>query len=138
MNPDAHRLRPARTHFLVAAVMACLMLIPIGSAPLALGWLLIVPLGLAWWAARAETRVDDSGITARYAFRPQRHMDWDELAGIGFTGSRALARGHDGDSFPLPALSFNDMPWLAKASGGRVPDVAPASNDSTSSSKEPQ
>lgn len=121
--------RPERTHLLVGAIMTVIMLIPIGSAPLALGWTLIFPAAYLWWILRARTRVGAEGITARYAFRAARSASWDELAGVGFTGPRAVARLEDGSEFVLPAVTFNSIPALAEASGGRITDALSAARE---------
>ena len=114
--------RPERTHLLVGAIMTVIMLIPIGSAPLALGWTLIFPAAYLWWILRARTRVG-------HAFRAARSASWDELAGVGFTGPRAVARLEDGSEFVLPAVTFNSIPALAEASGGRITDALSAARE---------
>lgn len=119
-------IRPERTHLLVCAVMTLIMLIPISSAPLALGWTLLVPAGYLWWILKAATEVDGQGIRARYAFARPRTSTWSEVTGVSFEKSKALANLKDGASFRLPAVSFNDLPALSTASGGRITDVLSA------------
>lgn len=122
-------LRPDRTHLLVAAIMACIMLIPIGSAPLYLGWLIVVPILYVWWIQKSATVVDESGITAQYAFRANKHVPWDELAGIGFKGATTFASTHSGENITLPAVTFNSLPAVSEASGGRIPDALTQSRE---------
>ncbi|SQG64536.1 putative low molecular weight protein antigen 6 [Corynebacterium renale] len=122
-------LRPDRTHLLVAAVMTCIMLIPIGSAPLVLGWLIIVPILYFWWIQKTATIIDDSGITAQYAFRGNKQVPWDELAGIGFKGATTFASTHAGENITLPAVTFNSLPVLSEASDGRIPDALTQSRE---------
>lgn len=114
---------PDRTHLLVCAVMTLIMLIPIGSKPLVLAWFLIIPAGYLWWILRAGTRVDGEGIATRYAFAKPRSARWAQISGVGFEKSKAVAHLEGGDSFTLPSVSFNDIPALSEASGGRITDA---------------
>ncbi|WP_227659043.1 MULTISPECIES: PH domain-containing protein [unclassified Corynebacterium] len=121
--PSATQFRPERFHLAVVIFMSLTMLIPISHAPALLGWFLLLPACYLWWLARARTTVTTRGITAHYAFRGPRSMTWEEFEGIGFKGSTSFARSRRGDQFSLPAVSFNSLPALAQASGGRIPDA---------------
>ncbi|MDP9850897.1 PH domain-containing protein [Corynebacterium lowii] len=131
MNPEASspadfspaEFRPDRFHVLVVIFMALIMLIPISHAPAILGWFLLIPAVYLWWLLRARTSITAQGITARYAFRAPRTVRWDDVEGIGFKGSTSFARSRSGEQFPLPAVSFNSLPALSEASGGRIPDA---------------
>ncbi|AKK10947.1 PH domain-containing protein [Corynebacterium uterequi] len=118
--------RPDRGNLLAAAVLAMIAIIIIGWAPAKLWWLLLAPALFAYWALRARTTVDESGLSTRYAFRRSRSLPWTELAGIAFVRSTALATATDGSRFALPGITFSRLPALSEASGGRIPDVVTA------------
>ncbi|KQB83837.1 Low molecular weight protein antigen 6 [Corynebacterium oculi] len=121
--PSATQFRPERFHFAVVIFMALIMLIPISHSPALLGGFFILPALYLWWLVRARTSVDSRGITAHYAFRGSRTVTWEDFEGIGFKGSTSFARSRTGEQFSLPAVSFNSLPALAQASGGRIPDA---------------
>ncbi len=136
MNPHAeHRtvFRPERIHLLVVVLMACIIAIPFSHAPLVLAWAWLLPAAYLWWVLRVATTVDDSGITARYALRAPVHVNWEDIAGIGFTGARAFLRrtttAQGRERVALPAVTFNDLPALSEASRGRIPDALTAGRE---------
>lgn len=114
---------PDRTHLLVCAVMTLIMLIPIGSEPLILCWFLIVPALYLWWILRARTHVDGGGISTRPAFGSAHSAEWEEVKGVAFEKSKAMVHLNSGQTFSLPAVSFNDLPELSAASSGRITDA---------------
>ena len=50
-------------------------------------------------------------------------MTWEDLAGVSFRGSKALATTKNGTGYPMPGVTFNSLPELAEASRGRITDV---------------
>lgn len=118
--------RPERTHLLSAIVLTLISLLGIGAAPLYLFWILIFPALFVFWVLRSSTVVDEKGIHAHYAFRADRSVAWDEVAGIGFKGSRTFVRTGAGAEFTLPGVTFNSLPRLQQASYGRIPDALTA------------
>ncbi|AGF72297.1 PH domain-containing protein [Corynebacterium halotolerans] len=125
-HPESAQFQPERTHLLAALLMIGIAMLVIGVAPLYLFWILVFPILFIVWVLRARTVVDGSGIRIRYAFRGSRHIVWDDLSGVGFRGSRALATTTGGREFLLPGVTFNSLPRLSKASQGRIPDVLTA------------
>lgn len=114
---------PERTHILSAVVLALISLLTIGAAPQYLWWILIFPALIIWWVLKSATVVDSTGIEARYAFRGNKAIAWDDFAGIGFKGARTFARATDGTEISLPGVTFNSLPRLQQASYGRIPDA---------------
>lgn len=112
-----------RTHLIAAFLILGIMIIAVGAAPLYLAWFLIIPIAFIWWIFKSKTIVDDSGITAQYAFAGNKTAAWDSIEGIGFERSKAFVKTTDGNRFNLPAITFNSLPALEEASAGRIPDV---------------
>lgn len=126
-NIETTRFRPNKTHFFIVAFMLVLCAIAMGFSP----WFvftLIAPLIYAVWIMRVRTTVGPRGITAVYLLQGRKSVSWDNFRGILFDKSgRALAvdGGKDGAKerrFPLPAISFNSLPDLNKATRGLIPD----------------
>lgn len=118
--------RPERTHILAAAVIIMIFMVMIGHAPAYLFWILILPIALIYWVLRARTTVSESGIEIRYAFRGERSISWDDLAGVAFKRAGAVAVTRDNDGHSLPGVTFNSLPRLQEASRGRIPDALTA------------
>ncbi|MEZ2189571.1 PH domain-containing protein [Corynebacterium sp. CCM 9204] len=118
--------RPERTHLLGAGLMLLTSLLTVGAAPKYLFWLLALPFFYAYWTLKSRTTVHSDGITASYALSRSRSVTWEDFAGIRFGAGSSHARSHDGREFTLPGISFNSVPDLAAASGGRIPDVIAA------------
>jgi len=125
-RPASVQFRPERTNILAALLMIAIAALVVGSAPLYLFWVFLIPLVFIYWIIRARTVVGEKGIEVIYAFRPGRSIAWDDLAGVGFKGARALATTNDGKQYVMPGVSFNSLPKLAEASRGRIPDVLTA------------
>lgn len=144
-------IRPDRMNLIGAIVMFLIFLIFVGYKPAYLFWVLIFPILFAVWVLRARTEISPTGITARYLLRSSRTLSWDDFSGIQFSrGGRAYAvpntsnqetadqaagrartsrPRHKGDTIALPGVTFNNLPKLAKASGGLIPDpVTPGRN----------
>lgn len=128
-NVTSLQFRPDRGNVLAGVLMALIFVIIVGWAPQYLFWILIFPLVFIFWVLRAHTAVDDHGVTITYAFRSNKSFTWDEIAGVGFKGSRSLLSTTDGDDYPLPGVTFNSLPKLAEASRGRIPDAITAAKE---------
>lgn len=123
MNDEPTVFRPSREHVIAIVMMTGIALIGIAWAPLYLGWVLILPiLGLVW-VYRASTSVGGDGIAIEYLFRKNVHVGWEDLAGVSFRGSKALAATTSGEEHPMPGVTFNSLPALSEASRGRITDV---------------
>lgn len=122
-GPVTEEFKPDRTHLLGAAVMTVFILIGIGAAPQYLFWLLIFPILFVVRVLRSRTVVDDAGIHTTYAFSSPKNAAWEDLAGVGFRGSRAFAQTKAKETFSLPGVTFNSLPRLEAASAGRIPDA---------------
>lgn len=118
--------KPERTHVLALILLSAIALLSIGWAPQYLAWLLIIPILVTWWIFKARTTVSDSGIDISYGFRRSKSLTWDKCAGVGFQRAQAFAADHNGRRYPLPGVTFNSVPRLARASRGRIPDALSA------------
>ncbi|MEJ4112246.1 PH domain-containing protein [Corynebacterium kroppenstedtii] len=145
---DTVTFHPDRMNLLGAGVMFLICLMFVGYHPAYLFWVLIVPIMFAAWILRARTALSPHGITAHYLFRRSRTIRWDELSGIQFsrsgrayaarttsptratltdanTASKNAKRNRPSqkrDTIALPGVTFNHLPKLSQASGGRIPD----------------
>lgn len=107
---------------LVAAIIAFIGALPIGSARWFLTPVLLVPLLVAVWAWRAGTDADPSGLWLR-ALVGRRHIPWSAVVELAPDArGRAAARLRDGQTIVLPAVRAADLPRLVAASGRRLPD----------------
>mgnify|MGYP000862596231 CR=1 FL=1 len=121
--------RPERANLFAAALIIAVALLVIPSAPLYLGWLLLIPAAFIWWVLRARTEVGDRGVDITYAFRGGQRVAWEDVAGVGFKGARALLTTTGGKEYAMPGVTFNSLPQLAEASNGRIPDVLTAAHE---------
>jgi len=89
-------------------------------------WLVyLVPVAVVVWVLRRRTTVDGESVTVRGLLRSRR-VPWSEISALRLgRKSRVRAVLTDGDELPLPAIHVRDLPALAAASGGRVPDPSP-------------
>ncbi|HHU68147.1 MAG TPA: PH domain-containing protein [Corynebacterium sp.] len=126
---ETTEFRPDRGNLFAAVLIIAVGMLVIPSAPLYLGWLLLIPLAFILWVVRARTVVDERGVDIRYAFRGGRTVRWEDVAGVGFKGSRALLTTRDGAEHAMPGVTFNSLPQLAAASRGRIPDVLTAAQE---------
>lgn len=121
--------------YLVIAIFAIAIVWPITAYPLALGWLVLPPLGFAWWVARTRTRLNADGVHVS-SWSSRRFVPWDEVKGVMFPrkGFARLVTTSE-DSLAMGGVSFHDLPRLSRASGGRIRDPysAPGVDDSTGS-----
>ncbi len=90
-------------------------------------WVPVVPLLFVVWVLRVRTTISERGIAAVYLFRSNQTVSWDDFAGVLFPkGGTAYAVRKDDTKFSLPGITFNDMPKVSDASGGRIPDPVTA------------
>lgn len=108
--------------YLVLAVLVLAVLWPVVAYPVALGWLLVVPVAFAWWVARTRTRVDEDGVHLT-SWRSTRTVPWEQVKGVMFpkSGFARLVTTAE-DSLPMGGVSFHDLPRLSEASRGRIRD----------------
>jgi hypothetical protein len=81
-------------------------------------------LGIIVWTLRVRTEVDPGAVTVRRVLG-RRRVPWSEISSLRL-GDRARVSAvlTDGSELPLPAVHVRDLPQLAAASGGRLPDPA--------------
>jgi hypothetical protein len=98
------------------------VLFPIGGAPAALGWLLLLPALALAWVLRTQTTVGPDQLRLRRLLG-SRTLDWAQIKGVRFPKYRfARAVLRDGSEVLLPAVDFDRLRELARYSGGRIPD----------------
>jgi len=107
----------------VFALTICATPVAWGARGLQLVYLL--PIGLAVWVLRVRTTADDQTVVARDILRTRR-VSWSDISALRLRSSRMRPRISamlsDGSELPLPAVHVRDLPMLAAASGGRLPD----------------
>jgi hypothetical protein len=102
------------------AVAAC-------ATPAALGapWfflIYLVPIGIVVWVLRTRTVVDSGTVTTR-SLLTRRRVRWDEIASLHLRpNGKVAAVLTDDTELALHAVRVRDLPVLAAASGGRLPD----------------
>ncbi|MEZ0342502.1 PH domain-containing protein [Mycobacterium sp. pV006] len=103
--------------FLAMALMSIVMATPSWTAVL-----LVIPALLSVAIVRYRTTADRETVTARNLWG-SRTVRWEEIDGLRF-GRKLWAVAHlrDGSEVLLPAVTFNTLPSLTLASGGRVPN----------------
>ncbi|MGE3287194.1 MAG: PH domain-containing protein [Pseudonocardia sp.] len=122
--PDA---RPRAVFHVSPLATLAAVIVAVGALPFATGapwlWLVyLVPVGFVVWVLRRRTTVDDAAVTARGVLRSRR-MPWSEIGSLRLGGgSRVSAVLTDGAEVALPAVHVRDLPALAAASGGHLPD----------------
>ncbi|MGI9002282.1 MAG: PH domain-containing protein [Pseudonocardia sp.] len=108
---------------LVALVLA-VCVTPIAGAGPYLWLVYLVPVGIVVWTLRVRTVADPDALTVRRVVG-RRRVPWTQISSLRL-GTRARVRAvlTDGAELPLPAVRVRDLPQLAAASGGRLPDPA--------------
>ena len=95
------------------------------GGPAGLTWraaLLAVPVVAAIAIARTATIVDATGLRVRLAFGSRR-MSWDEVRGLSVSDRSVYAVLRDG-AVRLPCVRVSQLAYVARASGGRLPQLA--------------
>ncbi|KXP06537.1 PH domain-containing protein [Tsukamurella pseudospumae] len=95
-----------------------------GVGAAVLGWaLLVIPVLLALWILRVRTVIGPDGVRSVRVLRATT-IAWDEMSGIRIGNNGAVyAVRADGSEVRLPAVTISQLPRVAAASGGRIPDV---------------
>ncbi|WP_245974934.1 PH domain-containing protein [Corynebacterium alimapuense] len=125
-DAESVQFRPDRANILAALLMIAIALLVVGAAPVYLFWVLAIPVLFIYWILRSSTTVDEQGVSIKYAFRGGKTVEWEDLSGVGFKGSRALLTTTEGKEYPMPGVTFNSLPKLSEASSGRIPDALTA------------
>jgi hypothetical protein len=93
-------------------------------------WLVfLLPVGIVVRVLRVRTVADPEEVTIRTMLRSRR-VPWSDISSLRLRvphpiwGTRVSAVLSDGRELPLPAVHHRDLPLLAAASGGRLPDPA--------------
>ena len=99
------------------------------AIPVAFGapylWLIyLVPVAVVVWTLRTRTIVDTDGMRVRRLVGGRR-VPWDTVGGLRVDRRNTVhAVLTEGGEVTLPAVHVRDLPTLAAASGGRIPDLA--------------
>ncbi|WP_343287174.1 PH domain-containing protein [Gordonia sp. SID5947] len=118
--PQTFRIQ--RIAYFAVPMMFIVTVILAGASLVWLGWTLILPVLLGWWIVRIRTVVTEDGLKAVHTFST-REIAWNELDGLQFPRwSSVRAVLVNGARVRLPAITFADLPRLAAASRGRIPD----------------
>ena len=119
-DPGLFRVNPMS--YVVIVIFALAIVWPVTAYPVALGWLVLLPIGFGWWVARTQTRVDEDGVHLT-SWRTRRSIPWDEVKGVLFprNGFARLVTTSE-VSLPMGGVSFHDLPRLSDASRGRIRD----------------
>jgi hypothetical protein len=114
-------MRMSRTALLPVALLT-LCVLPAAAAAPAAALLFLLPAVAAAWVLRVGVDVDAEGITARSLLR-RRSVTWDRLAGLRVGRRKELwLVTTAGTQVRLPGMRARDLPRLAAASEGRIPD----------------
>lgn len=128
MGSNSHTvIRPSKEHLLGAIIMFLICLMFTGYELRWFFWVPLIPLGFIIWVLRVRTEVTAKGISAKYLFRKQQNVSWDDFSGVLYKKSgRGYAVRQDESSFWLPGVTFNSLIELNEASNGRIPDPVTA------------
>ncbi|MFE7798168.1 PH domain-containing protein [Nocardia sp. NPDC057440] len=116
-------IRVPQLAYLGVLVLLFCVFFPFVGWPIALWWLLLIPVAVAVWIYRTRTTVSEDGLDLRTVFGA-RHLDWSQVAGVTIP-KRGFVRAHltDDSDVKLPAVSYDRLRDLIDASGGRIPDL---------------
>ena len=111
---------------ILAALALAICARPVAFGAPGLVYIYLVPLAIIVWVLRTRTVVDVHAVTVRGVLRSRR-VPWDRIASLRLDKrAKVSAVLVDGAELPLPAVRVRDLPQLAAASGGRLPDPSPA------------
>jgi hypothetical protein len=143
-DPGAIYSTPTSTVFRISPLnLLAIVALSVCAVPAAFGapwfWVIyIVPLALAIRVLRIRTTAGPDGLAARGVLRATR-VAWEDVSALRLRSSRIRSRVsavlRTGSELPLPAVHVRDLPRLAAASGGRLPD--PTGTDPTAAEPEP-
>ena len=85
--------------------------------------LLLVPVLAAVFIARTATIVDGNGIVVRALFG-RRELPWQDVRGLTIDSRSVYAVLDDGGAIRMPCVRVGDLASVARASGGRLPEIA--------------
>lgn len=115
-------IRISGVAYLAVLLTALVAIVVAGINLLALGWVLLVPVALAYWIYRLRTVVTDHGLRVVSTLRTT-DITWSELDGLQFPKWGPVRAVRTDKSFVrLPAVGFADLPLLSLASRGRIPN----------------
>ena len=123
MHTPAAVFRPSPLTVLAAlALVVCITPFALAAPYLWLTYL--VPIVMIVATVRWRTEIDQEAVTVRRLVG-RRRVPWSEISSLRL-GDRARVSAvlTDGSELPLPAVHVRDLPQLAAASGGRLPDPA--------------
>jgi hypothetical protein len=86
--------------------------------------LIVIPVLAAVFIARWATFVDADGIRVRALFG-QRHLPWSAIRGLQVRERSVYAVLADG-ALRLPCVHVTELSAVARASGGRLPEIPTA------------
>jgi hypothetical protein len=118
---DPAAFHPSRLIIAVALVLA-LCATPVAFGAPLLWVVYLLPVGVIVWVLWTRTTVDGEAVTVR-RFTGTRRVPWESISSLRLVDTtRVAAVLDDGSELPLPAVGARDLPRLAAASGGRLPD----------------
>ncbi|HET8583249.1 MAG TPA: PH domain-containing protein [Jatrophihabitans sp.] len=94
------------------------------SSPAKVGpliFLFLIPVVAAVFIRRTATKIDEQGITVHALFGT-RKLPWEQVRGLSVEGATVYAVLADG-AVRLPCVRHADLGAVARASGGRLPDI---------------
>jgi hypothetical protein len=111
---------------LVGVFALALCATPVAFAAPGLQAVYLVPLALGVWLLRTRTVVDPTSLRVHGLLRTRR-LSWHDVTWLRVS-DRAWVRAvlADGAEVALPAVRARDLPRLAAASAGRIPDPTAA------------
>lgn len=119
---------PDRAVFKVSPLVVLVALtLAVCATPVAFGapwlWLVyLVPAGIIGWTLRTRTVADADGLYVRRLVG-SRTVGWGAVTALRLDDRSCVhAVLDEGGELALPAVHVRDLPVLARASGGRVPD----------------
>lgn len=119
-KPRVIRVTPLA--YLGVFLLAMSVFLAIVGSPAALCWLAVVPVGVAVWIVRSRTTITSEGLWLRSVWRT-RHIGWQEARGVRLPRHGLLRlRLADETEVRLPAVTYERLPDLIAAAGGRIPN----------------
>lgn len=123
-TPGVHVIGVPRLAYIGVLVLAFCVFFPFVGWPVALWWLLLLPVLAVWWVTRTHTTVSAAGLDLSSMFGKKRHLDWAQVKGVSIPKRGVVrARLTDDTEVKLPAVGYDRLRELIEASGGRLPDV---------------
>ena len=125
---------------ILGAVGVAACAIPFAFAAPFLWLVYLVPLAIIAWVLWTRTTADAEAVTTR-RLTGTRRVPWSQISSLRLAKvdnpakARVSAVLTGGAELPLPAVRVRDLPRLAAASGGRLPD--PTRSDHTPSDPVP-